>query len=211
MEYAGSPFREVFYDGNENIKEEIVYKNYQNGFNEWILWEEIKYDGKGKRLSRKFPNKSIYKIKDGILVYRQNVHRIKGCGNSYTVKNKMLSMYYLQLYSSSILFNLKLSKNFVDNFDTAAFEEDEELVYAHLNFTDNSNVPADYSASKDIKDELRRTSKSLRRKEWYLKKYFEGLEVEVETMTGKKYKINLSQIPEFLSFPIHIFLTKEDY
>lgn len=212
LEYASIPFREIFYDENETIKEKIIYKNYQNTFNEWVIWEEIKYGERGKVINRKFPNKSIYKLKNGILVYRQNVHRVKGCGNSYTVKNKMLSIYYLQLYSSSILFNLKLNKNFVDNFDTSSVEEDEEeLIYNYLDFTDSSKVTADYSASKDVKDEILRTSKSIRRKDRYVKRYFEGLEVEAETMTGKKYKFNPSQNSDLLSFPIHTFLTKENY
>lgn len=211
LEYASVPFREIFYDENENVKEKIIYKNYQNSFSEWVLWEEIKYDGKGKRLSRKFPNKDTYKLKDGTLVYRKNMNRVRTCGNTYSVKRNS-SFNYLQSYSSSILFSIKWAKNFTDNFDTYSIEEDEEMIYGGLDFNMNvvAKIIGDYSASTDVKNELVRTSKSMTRNGRNLK-YFKDLEVEAETNSGKKYRINLSQNPELLSFPIHTFLIKEEY
>lgn len=211
LEFASIPFREVFYDENENVKEKIFYKNYKNTFNEWDLWEEIKYNAEGKAIKHTFPNKKIYKMKQGILVYRKNVNRVRTCGMGVCSRKKYYSFNQIQNYSPSILFQLKLNRSFEVNFDSSAFEEDNDLIYTQIDFSENIRVTADYSASKDVKDEMLRTSRSVKREEWYVKKYFEGLEVEAETVTGKKYTISLSENPQLLSFPIHTFLTKEDY
>ncbi|MFL9834514.1 hypothetical protein [Chryseobacterium terrae] len=208
LEYASLPFSEIFYDENENIKEKIIYKNYQNPFKEWVLWEEIKYDEKGKVLSRKHPNKKQYKLKTGVLVFRKSETIIYS--HDYIIKDfpKYHEYYYAQIYSPSILFNLKFSNKFIQNFDTSFFEEGE-MIYIYVKFQEDAKIISDYSASKDVKEEGIRTSKSVRRKEWFIKRYFEDLEVEIELITGKKHKIELSQNPELLNFPIHIFIIKE--
>ncbi|MDN4011171.1 hypothetical protein QX233_01720 [Chryseobacterium gambrini] len=212
LEYAGLSFRQIFYDENEIVREKIIYQNYKNSFNEWIVWEERKYDGKGTLISRKFPNKKEYKLKNGILVFRKNVERIRmSCGVGYSDKKKNLSAYYYpQLYSSSILFTPKLAKNFIDNFDIYAIDEDEEIIYSYLDFTDDTKVITSNSTSKDIYQEFRSTSRSIRRKERYILRYFDGTEVEAETISGKKYFINLAKNPEILSFSIHTFLIKNE-
>lgn len=210
LEYASIPFREIFYDENETIKEKIIYKNYQNAFNEWVIWEEIKYDERGKVINRKFPNKSIYKLKNGILVYRKNIHRVRSYNMICSVKRNS-SFNYLQSYSPSILFSIKWANNFTDNFDTYSVE-DEEMIYGILDFNVNgaTEIKDNYSASRDVKNELVRTSKSMTRNGRDLK-YFKDLEVEAETISGKKYNINLIENTYLLSFPIHTFLTKENY
>ncbi|MCD1118869.1 hypothetical protein [Chryseobacterium turcicum] len=211
LEYASVPFREILYDEHEKVKEKIIYINYQNSFNEWVLWEEIKYDGKGKRLSRKFPNKDTYKLKDGTLVYRKNMNRVRTYTITCSLKRNS-SFNYLQSYSTSILFSIKWAKNFTDNFDTYSIEEDEELVYGMLDFSANgtAKIRDNYSVSTDVKNELVRTSKSMTRNGRILK-YFNDLEVEAETISGKKYNINLTENTSLLSFPIHTFLIKEEY
>ena len=210
LEYVSSPFKETFYDENENIKEKIIYQNYQNPFNEWILWEERKYDGKGKLISKKLPNKKEYKLKKGILVFRKNVSRVRECGLTCSVK-QIYAFNYLESYSPSILFTLKLNRNFIDNFDIYGIEEDGDLIYVMLDFNVNgmTEVKSDYSASIDTKKEFIRMSKSMVRNGRFLK-YFKDLEVEAETITNKKYKINLSENSDFLLFPIHTFLIKEE-
>lgn len=210
LEYASIPFREIFYDENETIKEKIIYRNYQNAFNEWVIWEEIKYDERGKVINRKFPNKSIYKLKNGILVYRKNIHRVRSYNMICSVKRNS-SFNYLQSYSPSILFSIKWANNFTDNFDTYSVE-DEEMIYGILDFNVNgaTEIKDNYSASRDVKNELVRTSKSMTRNGRDLK-YFKDLEVEAETISGKKYNINLIENTYLLSFPIHTFLTKENY
>jgi len=215
LEYGYLPFREVFYDENENVKERIVYKHYKNVSNEWVLWEKIKYNGNGKRLKREFPNKDTYNLVEGKLVYKENTYRVStkdyidesGCRRY----RRDFFSFSINLYSPSILFNLKFAKSFLANIDTYDFEKENELIYTQIDFFENLKITADYSASKDVKDEMLRTSRSVKRKECYVKKYFEGLEVEAETVKGKKYTISLSENPQLLSFPIHIFLTKEDY
>ncbi|WP_345204241.1 hypothetical protein [Chryseobacterium ginsengisoli] len=210
LEYASLPFKEIFYDENENVKEKIVYFNYRNSFNEIILWEETKYDGNGKLVSRKFPNKKIYKLKNGILVFRKKTTRhIISCGSGYPFRNKSVLTYYPQFYSSSILFTTKLANNFSDNFDIYAIDEEEEIIYSYLDFKDDAMVTKNYSASKDVKDELRSTSRNIRRKDRYVLKYFDGIKVEAETISGKKYTIDLVQNPELLSFAIYTFLIKD--
>ncbi|WEK69238.1 MAG: hypothetical protein P0Y62_15480 [Candidatus Chryseobacterium colombiense] len=210
LEYAGLPFKEVFYDDNGKIKDQIIYQNYQNPFNEWILWEERKYDGKGKLISKKLPNKKEYKLKKGILVFRKNVSRVRECGLTCSVK-RIYAFNYLESYSPSILFTLKLNRNFTDNFDIYGIEEDGDLIYVMLDFNVNgmAEVKSDYSASIDTKKEFVRISKSIARNGRLLK-YFKDLEVEAETITSKKYIINLSENLNFLSFPIHTFLIKEE-
>ncbi|MBW8524832.1 hypothetical protein K0U91_04475 [Chryseobacterium chendengshani] len=210
LEYAGLPFREVFYDEQERIKEEIIYKNYQNTFNEWILWEERKYDGKGKVINRKFHNKSIYKIKDGILVYRKNLHRVRTHAMTCSVKRNYI-FFNMQNYSPSILFGEKLNKSLTNNFDRYNIDENNVVIYVMLHFNANgmAEIRNDYSASIDVKKEFLRTPKIMTRSEKILK-YFTALEVEAETVTGKKYKIDLSQNFDLLSFPIHTFLIKEE-
>lgn len=208
LEYAGSPFREVFYDGNENIKEEIVYKNYQNGFNEWILWEEIKYDGKGNLVSRRLPNKKEYKLKNGILTLRKSVSKVNT--RDYIVshdKSKYSEYYYVQNYSPSVLFNPKFSARFIQNFDTSSVFEDDDIIYINIKFEDDAKIISEYSSSKDVRKEGIRTSKTLRR---YNDQYFKDLEVEAETFSEKKDSINLCENLNLLSFPIHTFLIKEE-
>lgn len=211
LEYAGLPFKEVFYDENGKIKDLIVYQNYQNPFHDWVLWEERRYNGNGKLISKKLPNKKEYKLKNGVLVFRKNVSRVRECGLTYSV-NRKYSFNYIESYSPSILFNIKLNKNFTDNFDVYSIEDDEEIIYLMLDFNVNgvAEVKSDYSASIDTKKEFIRMSKSIARNGRLLK-YFEDLEVEVVTFSDKKYNINLSEHPDFLSFPIYTFLTKEKY
>lgn len=207
LEYAGLPFKEVFYDENGRVKDQIIYQNYQNPFHDWVLWEERRYDGKGKLISKKFPNKKEYKLKNGVLVFRKNVSRVRECGLTCSVKREHL-FYYTESYSPSVLFNPKLSTRFIQNFDTSSVYEDNEMMYISIDFQDVIKVTSNYSASKEVEEEGIRTSKSLKR---YIQKYFNDIEVEAETMTDKIDKINLSQKPEFLSFPIHIFLIKGEY
>ncbi|MGE6397393.1 hypothetical protein [Chryseobacterium scophthalmum] len=211
LEYASVLFREIFYDEKENIKQKIIYKNYKNPFNEWVLWEERKYDGKGGLISRKRPNKKEYKLKNEVLVYRKNVHRVRSYDMICSVKRNS-SFNYLQSYSPSILFSIKWVKNFTDNFDTYIIEEDRELIYGMLDFNVNgvAEIRSNYSASTDVKNELLRTAKSMTRNGRNLK-YFKDLEVEAETISGKKYNINLIENTYLLSFPIHTFLIKEEY
>lgn len=179
-----------------------------NGF----CGKKKKYNGKGTLISRKFPNKKEYKLKNGILVFKKNVERIRmSCGVGYSDKKKNLSAYhYPQLYSSSILFTPKLAKNFIDNFDIYAIDEDEEIIYSYLDFKDDAKVITSNSTSKDIYYELRSASRSIRRKERYILRYFDGTEVEAETISGKKYFINLAKNSEILSFSIHTFLIKNE-
>lgn len=210
LEYAGLPFREIFYDENGKVQDKIIYRNYQNPFNEWILWEERRYDGNGRLINKKLPNKKDYRLKNGVLIFRKNVSRVRGCGSAYSVKQKYL-FNYIQSYSPSILFSIKLAKNFTDNFDVYSIDQNEELIYVMLDFNENgtAEVKDDYSASVDVKNEFIRTFKSMTRNERLLK-YFKDLEVEAETISEKKYNINLFEHPEFLSFPIHTFLIKEE-
>jgi len=209
LEYASVPFSEIFYDKNENVKEKIIYKNYKNPFNEWVLWEERKYDGNGKLISQKHPNKKEYRLKNGVLVYRKNMHRIRSYDMICSVKRNF-SFNYLQSYSPSILFSIKWAKNFTDNFDANSIEEDKEFIYGMLNFNVNGSaeIKGNYSASTDVKNELVRTSKSMTRNGRDLK-YFKDLEVEAETMSREKYIINLIENTYLISFPIHTFLIKE--
>lgn len=209
--YANLPFKEIFYDENENVKEKIIYQNYQSSFNDWILWEVVKYNSKGKLISRNFPNKSIYTLKDKILYFRKNMNRVNT--HDYLTdpyRKKDFHHYEISLYSSSILFCMKTAKDFIKNFDYSIVDEDDEVVYTKLEFSDNAVVNTHYSASKLIEDELIRASKSIRKKDGYLSKYFGGMEVEAETSAGEIYRIKLSQNPEILFFPIHIFLIKEE-
>lgn len=208
LEYAGLPFREFFYDEYESIKEEIIYKNYQNGFNEWILWEERKYDGKGNLVSRRLPNKKEYKLKNGILTLRKSVSKVNT--RDYIVshdKSKYSEYYYVQIYSPSVLFNPKFSAKFIQNFDTSSVFEDDDIIYINIKFQDDAKIISEYSSSKDVRKEVIRTSKTLRR---YNDQYFKDLEVEAETFSEKKYSINLCENLNLLSFPIHTFLIKEE-
>lgn len=208
LEYAGLPFREFFYDEYESIKEEIIYKNYQNGFNEWILWEERKYDGKGNLVSRRLPNKKEYKLKKGILTLRKSVSKVNT--RDYIVsydKSKYSEYYYVQIYSPSVLFNPKFSARFIQNFDTSSVFEDDDIIYINIKFQDDAKIISEYSSSKDVRKEGIRTSKTLRR---YNDQYFKDLEVEAETFSEKKYSINLCENLNLLSFPIHTFLIKEE-
>ncbi|MNL40586.1 hypothetical protein D3C87_1629470 [compost metagenome] len=86
------------------------------------------------------------------------------------------------------------------------------MIYGILDFNVNgaTEIKDNYSASRDVKNELVRTSKSMTRNGRDLK-YFKDLEVEAETISGKKYNINLIENTYLLSFPIHTFLTKENY
>ena len=208
LEYAFTPFREIFYDENENINEKIIYKNYQNAFNEWILWEESKYDGNGKLIGRRRPNKKEYKLKNGVLTLRKSVYIINT--RDYIVshdKSKYSEYYYVQNYSPSVLFNPKFSIRFIQNFDTSSVFEDDDIIYINIKFQDDAKIISEYSSSKDIRKEGIRTSKTLRR---YNDRYFSDLVVEAETFSEKKYNINLCENLNLLSFPIHTFLIKEE-
>lgn len=211
LEYAGLSFRQIFYDENEIVREKIIYQNYKNSFNEWIVWEERKYDGNGKLISRIFPNRKQYKLKNGVLVFRKNVFRVRTIDYiSGRDTYKYLLTYYIKSYSPSVLFTQKLANSFNDSFDIYAIDEDEEIIYNYLDFTDDAKVITSNSTSKDIYYELRSTSRSIRRKERYILRYFDGTEVEAETISGKKYFINLAKNPEILSFSIHTFLIKNE-
>jgi len=207
LEFAGLPFREVFYDEQERIKEEIIYKNYQNTFNEWILWEERKYDGKGNLASRKLPNKKVYKLKNGVLTLRKSVSRINTRDYIVNHKSQYFQYYYTNIYSPSILFSLNFSNRFIQNFDTASIFESDEMIYLYIKFQNDAKIMSEYSSSEEVRKEGIRTSKTLMR---YNDRYFKDLEVEAETFSEKKYKINICENLNLLSFPIHTFLIREE-
>lgn len=207
LEYASVPFREIFYDENEHVKEKIIYQNYKNPFNEWILWEERKYDGKGKLISQKHPNKKEYKLKNGVLVYRKNVHRIGVTSCGIWCKSKKAEFYYTQIYSPSVLFEMNFSNRFTQHFDTSSIFESDEMIYIYINFQNDAKIISEYSSSEEVRKEGIRTSKSVRR---FLDKYFKDLTAEAETFGGKKYIINLSENIKLLNFPIHTFLIKDE-
>ncbi|MCU7617951.1 hypothetical protein NZ698_12145 [Chryseobacterium sp. PBS4-4] len=208
LEYAGLPFREIFYNENENVKEKIIYRNYQNTFNDWILWEERKYDGKGKLISRRRPNKKEYKLINGVLTFRSSVSRINTRDYIWSDhKRKYFEYYYAKIYSPSILLNLNVSNRLIQNFDTTSIFESDEMIYMNIKFQNDTKIISEYSSSEDVRKEGIRTAKTLRR---YSDSYFTDLEVEAETFSEKKYSINICENLNLLSFPIHTFLIKEE-
>lgn len=204
VEFLGKTFKEVFYNENEIIKEKNLYTIYKNSYGENIIWEIRKFNSKNKLINKIYPNKNTYKLKNGVLIYRKNQKNVNT--NDYGMRDrvKYYNPYYILPVSTSILFNLKLEKVFIDNFDTSNIDDDN-MIYADLNFTDYATVLFD---SGDIRSELVRTAKKIRRGETYFS-YFKDLEVEAETVNGKKYIINLSQYPELLSFSISTFIIQE--
>ena len=203
---------EIFYDENEFPLKRIHNIYYKNEIGETVLWE-VQTQYQKEKLKKTYPNKKEYKLKKGVLYYRNNtnVHRVLGCGTSYKDKVRYIPYFYIESFSPSILFNLKVEKSIADNFDSSVIEDyEDDMIYTDV-IVKNTSVPevSNNMGSEDLNSELLRTLKSATSSRWLLKR-FDNMEVEAQTNDGKVFRVKIDKA-ELLNFPLSIVVFQAEY
>ncbi|PJJ64138.1 hypothetical protein [Chryseobacterium geocarposphaerae] len=185
----------------KSIKEKIQEKFGLNFKNNFVNGISKLTDEKGveiyNQLSKVYFNNISYEEKETYSFDKEKKDSLNVFRTKYFFNEQNPELSYKETYNNGKTFGRKYFN------DTEVWKEKFSDYYVV-----DSILKKD--SSIDTKKEFVRMSKSITRNGRLLK-YFKDLEVEVVTFSDKKYNINLSEHPDFLSFPIYTFLTKEKY